>query len=376
MGAKKDIGQLISKKLDGQKIAPKDEVWTTISSVLRKNRRRRFFVMLLVGIFLIGLIPLTKSIFFSNDEHSTEIKNTQIVTQDSAVDSLNSTTKIISNQKNQITDNQNQSSYNNTTTNSQSKTKDKYNLILKQKNDHSVSKNRISERIAISDKIDEPKKEESSSSTLDFLESNSELVEKELITSKANSKTVEKNIKDHQLQSQDNLKRRKWLLSAHFSIDNFGAFNQNLSNNTNTNFGVKAIFNATDDFAIRLGLNYLDLKYEYESLGSKINERLTFYEVPLDFKYKIFDKKVDINVASGISYYFLSRFEINQTGNLFFEPGSNFSINVSIPIETKLFKNTSFFIEPHFKYLFAPVENSIDMRTYMLGIKSGIIYQF
>ncbi len=122
---------------------------------------------------------------------------------------------------------------------------------------------------------------------------------------------------------------------------------------------------------------------EYDASATQYFEYL---EIPLIIKYKIIDRKIDLNVLSGVSTHFLigndiyldydnmsDRFPENINVNNMNYSGS-LGIGIEYPILSKLMLN----VEPRFKYYLNPIVKNptYNIHPYSLGIFTGINYIF
>ncbi|UCH14620.1 MAG: hypothetical protein JSV22_01330 [Bacteroidales bacterium] len=127
--------------------------------------------------------------------------------------------------------------------------------------------------------------------------------------------------------------------------------------------------------------NTTDVQYD-----ASATQYFEYLEIPLIIKYKIIDRKIDLNVLSGISTHFLigndiyldydnmsDRFPENVNVNNMNYSGS-LGIGIEYPILSKLMLN----VEPRFKYYLNPlVRNpSYNIHPYSLGVFTGISYVF
>jgi len=122
----------------------------------------------------------------------------------------------------------------------------------------------------------------------------------------------------------------------------------------------------------------------FDSSGS-LEQNLRYIEVPLEAKYALVQKKLEINLVGGFSTYFLydnevsinsfdkktSLGEASNVNDLNFS--GNFGIDLNYNISPNLFINTS----PMLKYqLNTYSENSGGFKPYFFGIYAGLNFRF
>jgi hypothetical protein len=121
------------------------------------------------------------------------------------------------------------------------------------------------------------------------------------------------------------------------------------------------------------------------SPDAEIIQNITYFEVPMELKYALLDKRVGINMIGGFSTLFLGDNEVavrdgdfrstlgeaNNLNNL------SFSTNVGVGFDYKFSKSFRFVLEPMFKYQLNPYsDSSVDFRPYYLGVYSGLSFKF
>jgi hypothetical protein len=111
-----------------------------------------------------------------------------------------------------------------------------------------------------------------------------------------------------------------------------------------------------------------------------------YLEIPLIIKYKIIDRKIDLNVLGGISTHFLIGNEIYLDYNNMYDKfpenvninNMNYSGSLGIGIEYPILSKLMLNVEPRFKYyLNSIVKNpSYNIHPYSFGIFTGVNYLF
>lgn len=116
-----------------------------------------------------------------------------------------------------------------------------------------------------------------------------------------------------------------------------------------------------------------------------INQKMGFYEVPLELSYALIDKRFGINLIGGISTLFLNENKIatlTQTSKIETGKADNlnnihFSTNVGLGFKYNLIKSIQINIDPMLKYQINTFSNDVGgFKPYFFGIYSGINYQF
>lgn len=111
-----------------------------------------------------------------------------------------------------------------------------------------------------------------------------------------------------------------------------------------------------------------------------------FVEVPLILSYKLIDKKLDLNISSGIWANFLVGNKAIATDNESFTTrGKTTDINtinycgsLSLGLDYPLSKRLALSIEPFFKYYLSPINTNpqTEVYPYSMGVMSGVKYSF
>lgn len=128
--------------------------------------------------------------------------------------------------------------------------------------------------------------------------------------------------------------------------------------------------------------NKLNLQY----LSNSIRQNFNYIEVPLIVRYKIIDKKIDLNLIGGISYNLLVGNSAYTSANgtsdyigktLGLSP-LTLSSSLGMGMEYNLSKKISFNLEPTFRYYISPFGelNGNELHPYSIGLFSGFSYKF
>jgi len=114
-------------------------------------------------------------------------------------------------------------------------------------------------------------------------------------------------------------------------------------------------------------------------------QNLSYYEVPLELKYALLNKRFGVNMIGGISTLFLGDNEISVQDGAFKDVlgeannlnSVSFSTNVGLGFDYKISKRLKFNVEPMFKYQLNPYsDSSVDFKPYYFGIYSGLSFKF
>jgi hypothetical protein len=121
------------------------------------------------------------------------------------------------------------------------------------------------------------------------------------------------------------------------------------------------------------------------SLNGDVNQSIEYYELPIEMKYNLYDKRLGLNLVGGFSTLILSNNSVsivNQNsvvdlGNANNLNDFNFSGNVGVDFDYKLSKSWFLNVAPMFKYQFNTYSgNSGNFRPYYFGLYSGLNYKF
>ena len=116
-----------------------------------------------------------------------------------------------------------------------------------------------------------------------------------------------------------------------------------------------------------------------------INQKMGYYEVPLELSYALLNKKFGVTIIGGISTLFLNQNKISLVSNdinLKLGEANNlnpihFSTNVGMGFKYQFVKSFQVNIEPMVKYqLNTYSDNSTSDKAAFIGLYTGIIYSF
>jgi hypothetical protein len=111
-----------------------------------------------------------------------------------------------------------------------------------------------------------------------------------------------------------------------------------------------------------------------------------YLEIPLILKYKLIDKKMDVNLLGGLSTNFLlaNSVQIDDNGNNYNYGETvniskvNYSSSVGIGFEYPVSSNLLLSLEPKFRYYLNPIDKNVSLNVfpYSIGVFAGISYVF
>lgn len=120
-------------------------------------------------------------------------------------------------------------------------------------------------------------------------------------------------------------------------------------------------------------------------LSGDVNQFMQYYELPIEMKYNLYDKKLGLNVVggfstmilSGNSVSFISDDGITDLGGASNLNSLNFSGNVGFDLDYKINSSWYLNVAPMFKYQFNTFSgDSGNFRPYYFGLYSGLNYRF
>ncbi|MEZ4857273.1 MAG: outer membrane beta-barrel protein [Flavobacteriaceae bacterium] len=118
--------------------------------------------------------------------------------------------------------------------------------------------------------------------------------------------------------------------------------------------------------------------------NAEITQSITYYEVPMELKYTLINKRFGVNMIGGFSTLFLGNNEISVSDGDFRSTlgeannlnTMSFSTNIGLGFDYKISKRFKFNIEPIFKYQLNPYTSTVDFNPYYFGIYSGLSFKF
>ena len=116
-----------------------------------------------------------------------------------------------------------------------------------------------------------------------------------------------------------------------------------------------------------------------------INQNISYYEVPLELSYTLFDSAFGLDVIGGVSTLLLGNNEVSVTAGSFNEVlGSannlsslSFATNIGLGLHYKVSSKFRLNVEPMFKYQLNPyTDSSVSFKPYYLGVYTGLSFKF
>jgi len=116
-----------------------------------------------------------------------------------------------------------------------------------------------------------------------------------------------------------------------------------------------------------------------------INQNISYYEVPLELSYTLFDSAFGLDVIGGVSTLLLGNNEVSVIAGSYNEVlGSannlsslSFATNIGLGLHYKMSSKFRLNIEPMFKYQLNPyTDSSVSFKPYYLGVYTGLSFKF
>jgi len=237
----------------------------------------------------------------------------------------------------------------------------------------------------------------------------------------------------------DNGPDKKWSVGPtvapifYNSLQNGSPLNESLSDNAKTSdnalsIGVKVNYQLSNKFFIQSGVNKVELAYNTKnvnalisssktalsnintdkagviltpvgtgrgkgsvnelnksSLSGDLNQSIEYFELPIEMKYNLYDKRIGLNVVGGFSTLILSDNSVSMVSqNNVTDLGDannlnnfNFSGNLGVDLDYKISNSWYLNVAPMFKYQFNTYsDNAGNFRPYYFGLYSGLNYKF
>lgn len=130
---------------------------------------------------------------------------------------------------------------------------------------------------------------------------------------------------------------------------------------------------------------YGDVTPKATNGDASIQQKINYYEVPLELKYALLNRKFGINLIGGVSTLFLGDNEISvEAGDFKSTLGEannlssvSFTTNIGLGVHYKFSRKFRFNIEPMFKYQLNPyTDSSVDYKPYYIGVYTGLSFKF
>lgn len=157
---------------------------------------------------------------------------------------------------------------------------------------------------------------------------------------------------------------------------------QNIQNVSNSNSGI--VVNSRNNTVANSSLQSFERVIQGTNYGA-INQKMGYYEVPLELSYSVLDKKFGINIIGGLSTFFLNENKVSvvsETTSVNLGKATNlqdihFSTNVGLGFKYKFSKSFGASFEPMIKYQINTFSNDVGgFKPYFIGLYSGVNYKF
>jgi len=121
------------------------------------------------------------------------------------------------------------------------------------------------------------------------------------------------------------------------------------------------------------------------TVSGDLNQSIEYFELPLEMKYNLYDKKLGLNLVGGFSTFILTKnsvsivsqnniTDLGEANNL---NSLNFSGNLGVDLDYKINNSWYLNVAPMFKYQFNTYSNnSGNFKPYYFGVYSGLNYKF
>ncbi|MDX9696529.1 MAG: outer membrane beta-barrel protein [Bacteroidales bacterium] len=116
-------------------------------------------------------------------------------------------------------------------------------------------------------------------------------------------------------------------------------------------------------------------------IDSKVQQTFEYIDIPLMVRYKVVDKKIDVNIAAGISASFLvgnnvtlimneTETNIGETKNI---NQNNYTGNIGLSLDLPIANRVTFRIEPSFRYFLNALNTDSEIKShpYSFSVFSG-----
>lgn len=127
-------------------------------------------------------------------------------------------------------------------------------------------------------------------------------------------------------------------------------------------------------------------KLPLDYVNNDLRQRFRYLEVPVVARYKLIDRRIDLNVSGGFSYgYLVENVAFAKIDNRDVRVGYTEGVNrhalnsqMGLGVEYNISRSFTFNIEPVVRYSLTPFSNASDVadRSYSFGIFSGLFFKF
>ena len=321
---------------------------------------------------------------------------------------------------------------------------DKPNIIKKNESKNSIINNKKEEQFV----LNKEKEKEEKVIIDDAILKNADDIEKEekLVVEEEKIPLTEEFIANNEnINEEEKESINRWQVNPNIAPVYFNSFgkgspiheqlvNNEKSGSVNMSYGINISYAVNSRLSVNSGVNKVDLGYNtnnviiYENLGvsnpntgllrniklnnglqslsfvsgnslsfaqspsiipgeslSSLNQEMSYYEIPLELKYKLSKKKLGFSLVGGVSTFILSdnsvsyelrgvSTELGEATNL---NSTSFSANIGFGLNYAIFKNMNFNLDPMFKYQINTFSNtSGNFKPYIIGVYTGLNYKF
>jgi hypothetical protein len=234
-------------------------------------------------------------------------------------------------------------------------------------------------------------------------------------TSKNKNKKLEPEKEKDSTEVKPKVKTNPFIVSSYYGTGLFpknqvkGNFNSNnLVASKNEQYGVIFRWMTNQYYGLQIGIGYINTstQTEIEKTNSNtlvfndvnnnsgvtfpstnklmMHHNLSMYEIPLEFYYKLSDKKIGFALSSGISHTIIKDNSVSidtadgtiKIGSLESLNKSNFTANLKFYSHYKFSDKLQFEVYPSFQYQLLKTIKSKDLNSTIFSIRAGIAYKF
>ena len=234
-------------------------------------------------------------------------------------------------------------------------------------------------------------------------------------TSKKKNKKLEPKKEKDSTEVKPKEKINSFIFSPYYGTGLFlknhvkGNFNSNnLVTSKNEQYGVIFRWMTSQHYGIQIGIGYINTstQTEIEKTNSNtlvindvnnnsgvifpstnklmMHHNLSMYEIPLEFYYKLSDKKIGFALSSGISHTTIKSNSVSidtaeetiKIGTLESLTKSNFTANLKFYSYYKFSDKLQFEVYPSFQYQFLITIKSKELNSTIFSFRAGIAYKF
>ena len=273
-----------------------------------------------------------------------------------------------------------------------------------------------------------------------IIEAKKAKIEAALTSKEKEKKDIKKGPKTEAQRTQDRQEavEYEFAVSPYTSLITYGSLTRGssiddrLANNpregiNTVGYGVRLEYNLNDKSSVRFGVGLAPLKYQTDNFqvfnnggiiniyqlagltpvelgagGNPINpeateffinntvvtleQNISYIDIPLDYKYKLINKRVGLSINPGINVFLLTDneiFAISEDGQKL-KVGRertlndlSFGLNLGLSGHYNFTKNWRLDVEPAFKYQINPYSTSLgNFKPYYFGLQFGMTYKF